>query len=407
MENSKNIADVLEPPKPKPDELETVISDIINSVDLISKTCDYHIYQSDWKLTWKLVLFYTDSAIFWIFAYCSIKATWGDIPLTCFGFVTCAFGVQDWQRLLLWTSNQNLLQDLHQRTYAYARRYDKSTEESQISLKYLKTFKKLIKIIFGYLGFGGPFIVLLSILEYLFTGDMVLPFQYTIPGLNSTDHPGFELNLLFQTIQTYTTCTLLVINWYIYLFPIISILHQVEIIKLKLSRLNELILIKTIHAEFDSQLDTERSLIDLVKLHINLDEFIEDTESLQSQSIFIDCILYMFACVMVIFIETLEFYGPGIIILVVNLATIFLICMIGTIVQIKLENLQCSIYDINWYDLPISEKRIYLMLLIKSIKCDRLTSGGIKPLNLELYISIMKSIYSYTLTLQEFYNPVQ
>lgn len=298
--------------------------------------------------------------------------------------VNLAFGAQAWHRVIFWAIHKEDLQDLRLRQFEYYRLHDESTEECESSLKYLGLLKKIMKSFFGYLSIGGPFMLVSSLLNNWISGKFELPFQYTLPGLNSTDHPGFEINLLFQAVQTYCTCTMLVVNWFIYLFPIVSIIYQVDVIKIKLRKLDELI---NIPGEKNYSLQKEK-LKEIFQLHITLNTFIEDTEDFNSQSILVDCFLYGFACVMVIFVEIIGFYGPGILILTINLGTIFVICVIGTTVQDQLETLQITIYNITWYEMAQSDKKTYLILLLKSINCERLTSGGLKPLNLELFIAV-------------------
>lgn len=372
------------PKKSKPDPFEAAINQTTNTVDLVAKSCDFDMYNPGWSWTWKLTLYYTDGVIFMIFAYYSLNQVWGDIVLTCFALVTVAFGVQAWHRVFYWLLKKENLQDLWLRSKEYARLYEVSSDEGQLSLKYLQRLHTAMKCIYIYLGLGAPAMFLAFILVYFINGAMLLPFQYLVPGLNSTDHPGYEINFLFQVVQGYCTCTLLVINWFIYLFPIVSILYQIEVILIKVLRLDEAIRFKV----GDEESNHNEKLIEIIKLHVDLDTFIDDTEDLNGQCLLVDCGLYAFACVMVIFVETIGFYGPGVMILVVNLSTIFVICAIGTTVQSKLEELQIGLYNMTWYEMSIKNKKLFLILLLKSINCERLSAGGLRPLNLELYISV-------------------
>lgn len=231
---------------------------------------------------------------------------------------------------------------------------------------------------------SGSFVCLVpTILEFSLAGQLVLPFQYFLPFCDDATSPGFEINLFCQIFQIYYTSSVLFSNIFLLMSLAYSVTLQCGIIQIQLMKLNYSLCVdsenKTAHTE---------QLKKILQLHQSLDECINETEAVLCHQQFVDCFMLSFVIVMILFTTSVKFYLPGIPLIITNAIMLFLICSIGAVTQTHLEKLSASFYEVLWYQMSVKDQKLIRLCLMRSQAVERLTAGGVKTLNLNLFITV-------------------
>ncbi|XP_040172095.1 odorant receptor 67d-like [Anopheles arabiensis] len=83
---------------------------------------------------------------------------------------------------------------------------------------------------------------------------------------------------------------------------------------------------------------------------------------------------------------------------------LFELCLLGTILSIKNEEIEHAFYDSLWYLMDHSEKKDFLIMFHKSQHAMEMTVASMAPLNIVLFIAIMQKIYAYAMMLMNFFE---
>ncbi|XP_049289015.1 uncharacterized protein LOC125766945 [Anopheles funestus] len=70
------------------------------------------------------------------------------------------------------------------------------------------------------------------------------------------------------------------------------------------------------------------------------------------------------------------------------------------LIQVKASNLTDTIYGIAWHELHQQNKRIFHLLLHRSQHPSGLTCAGMANIDMNLFMSVMKKVYSIFMMLE-------
>ncbi|XP_043485235.1 putative odorant receptor 19b [Leptopilina heterotoma] len=70
-------------------------------------------------------------------------------------------------------------------------------------------------------------------------------------------------------------------------------------------------------------------------------------------------------------------------------------CIPGQKLMDHSANVFYSIYEINWYEMPITVQKMLLLMMRRSLKETKITVGTLVVFSIETYSSLMKMTFSY------------
>ncbi|EZA57551.1 hypothetical protein X777_02089 [Ooceraea biroi] len=82
---------------------------------------------------------------------------------------------------------------------------------------------------------------------------------------------------------------------------------------------------------------------------------------------------------------------------------VFILCFAGEFLSAKSKSISDAVYESLWYDMPPTDSRILLFIIIRSQKRLTITAGKVVDLTLEGFTSIMKASASYVSVLNAMY----
>uniref|UniRef100_A0A6E8W0N8 Odorant receptor n=1 Tax=Anopheles coluzzii TaxID=1518534 RepID=A0A6E8W0N8_ANOCL len=81
---------------------------------------------------------------------------------------------------------------------------------------------------------------------------------------------------------------------------------------------------------------------------------------------------------------------------------LFELCLLGTILSIKNEEIEHAFYDSLWYLMDHSEKKDFLIMFHKCQHAKEMTVASMAALNIVLFIAIMQKIYALAMMMMRF-----
>lgn len=343
----------------------------------------FDVFSKDWAFNWRSAVTLINCAVWISTVINAVNRVWGDLVLTIFSIANVGYGVLGIHRYIVWPLHKDIIDDLFDHYESILDEWDPKSQEGKEVLENVQGLKKSVKRVWNYLvlvSIGGN---VPPVLSYILTGETVLPFQYFLPFVDDTQTPGYQVNLVFQWIQTYVSISVILANLFLIFFVAALIKVQCGILKIQFSRLND-ILVRT-----PEDLTNQNKLLrKIFSLHQSLDECIDNIEEVLSQQTFVDIFMLSSTVTMVFFIMTLQFYPPGVFVVGLNTFMLFVVCYIGTFTEKNLEELYETIGQTHWYHLTVAKQKLFSLLVLKSQSTERLTAGGIRPLNLELFVTV-------------------
>ncbi|XP_058821703.1 odorant receptor 67d-like [Topomyia yanbarensis] len=90
---------------------------------------------------------------------------------------------------------------------------------------------------------------------------------------------------------------------------------------------------------------------------------------------------------------------PGYFVVSVSTFQLFLPCVLGTLIDMKSELFVERIYSVSWHEMPKAQQKLVQIMLDKSQHSKLLTYGGMTPMNMNLFLSVYRKIYSILMML--------
>ncbi|XP_055522547.1 odorant receptor 67d-like [Wyeomyia smithii] len=265
----------------------------------------------------------------------------------------------------------------------------------------LNSFVKLLKqavVTYSVMFLGGCIMsAMLPIIVYLWSGEAILPFGIILPFVDSASQTGYIYNYIYQVLCIMYFPPQIATSQNMYFMLVFNICIEYELLMLKLAELDQMI---SNNSESNLNELIHDKLVEIVRCHQRINEFVSRFEELYSHQIFMEISCDALQIIVTLFVLHIEPWVPGYFVIVVATFQLFLYCLLGTLIDIKTDVLSECIYNVSWHKLPKKEQNIVQIMLQVSQSPRQLTYGGLVPLNMNLFQSIYRKIYSVFMMLQ-------
>ncbi|XP_055590959.1 putative odorant receptor 83c [Uranotaenia lowii] len=292
------------------------------------------------------------------------------------------FDAYIFKKLKMYTLINELLRNLEE--------FQKHVQYREIfldSITFVMVFKKLYIYLYG--GFG---VVCFSfgILVSLYTGTLALTFGFQFSFLSTSGWVGYLLTYLYQTAAIVAVIVSSYCNDLGIVFMISSILALYDCIISDLRDLDGLCMVEepeTVRS------DIEMKIKRIIQKHQILIKYVNQFNSTYSVYFFLSlvCLTGVMAMSLVALIWT-SWY-PGIVFCVVASFQIFSLCLLGTLLSLKCEELCKECYRVSWYMFGVrSQKSVkFLLMMAQNYKNISYHFG---QMNMQTFVKAHKLVYS-------------
>ncbi|XP_039441223.1 odorant receptor 67d-like [Culex pipiens pallens] len=273
-------------------------------------------------------------------------------------------------------------------------RQESSERSREVQQKYTRLLKQCVVLYSGCFLGGSIMAGLLPFAVYWWTGQKVLPFGVILPFTDPDTMEGYQLNYLYQVSCIAWTPPGLTATQNMYFALVFNICIQYDVLQLKLEDLD--VLIKDT-AEYSV---IQQKLVEIIHCQQHLSAFVTEIERIFAVQMFIEISSMAMQIVVILFVEHIGLWIPGYLAILVATFQLLIFCALGTFISIKADLFAESVYNVSWHQIRIPEQQSIKFMMAKSQQSLLLTYGGMLPLDMNLFLSVYRKIYSIFMMLQ-------
>ncbi|XP_050075718.1 odorant receptor 43a-like [Anopheles maculipalpis] len=325
-----------------------------------------------------------------------------DLYSMSFVMATICFGFIGWARILGALAYRNKLPHLMQMTRDTYRRAMQDGPQSTILAWYTTIFWRGVMLYSVMFLFGAVFASLGPAVVFLYNGQKILPFGVYLPFVDPNSRTGYELNFLYQMSCILWTPPGLTATQNIYFSFILNICIQYDVLQIELADLDKLIRCTDVEQESAA---LREKLREIIVYHRRLEEYVTTIEQVYKMQALVEVLSLTFQIVLTLFVlrtvsNPVSLWLPGIFLIPLCTVQLLILCIPGTLIEVKASKLTETIYGIAWHDMHQQNKRIFQLLLHRSQHPPILTCARMATIDMKLFMNVMKKVYSIFMMLE-------
>nr|QKN21488.1 odorant receptor [Zeugodacus tau] len=371
---------------------------LLKIIRLSSSLIGVDVIDENYKFNY--VIGFVMVAIAWNFM-CSIYSIYKDVTtdwtvlLDVFSPISCAAqGTIKLCSLMLYPKlYRELAMDLveiYKKYQAVGQKYETKLFEWNKSMKNILIIGALVYFVSSLLALVTP------IFLYIFKGERHLIIMCQMPYVDvATDH-GYFITIGYNLLCVFVAAFgLYGADLYVFLFLTHSIFFY-DIFALKVDDLHEIL-------RQDNKDKRIKPLInDIAEWHQYYLDFNDKCNQIFFWSITAHILCTTLGILSTLLIIMLKYWPGAYPYIFVCFVWLYMYCILGTRVETCNDQFCDGIYDINWYDLDISDQKTVSLMLLQSQVPRLITIAGIEPLSVNTALKITRSIYSLVMMVMQF-----
>ncbi|SPP76674.1 odorant receptor 67d [Drosophila guanche] len=358
--------------------------------------CGNDVIPEDYRMWW--LTYMVIGAIFFFFG-CTVYTVYvgvvleGDLTVILQAFAMVGSAVQGLTKLLVTARMAAEVRHI-ERTYESIYR-----EYGQRGGDYSRCLERRIKTTWHMLmAFMWVYIVLVGgLIAYpffflIFYHEKTLVMQFRVPWIDESTDGGYLMLISTHVILlSFGGFGNFGGDMYLFLF-ITNVPTLKDIFNVKLQEFNAVVVLRKDYQRMKTQ------LWDLLAWHQQYVSILRATERIYRIILFVQLST---GCVSILCTISCIFIGAwpaAPIYLVYSFIGMYTFCGLGTIVENSNEDLTTEIYaNCLWYELPVKEQKLVILMLAKSQHEISLTAADVMPLSMNTALQLTKGIYSFSM----------
>ncbi|XP_068150401.1 odorant receptor 67d-like [Drosophila tropicalis] len=348
-----------------------------------------------WWLTYAVI-----SAILFFFA-CTIYTLYvgvvvdGDPTVILQAFAMVGSAIQGLTKLLCTTNKAPLMRDIQGTYESIYKEYEvKGGDYTKCLHKRINIYWNLMVGFMWVYTIGVVVLVSFPFFYLIVYKKKMLVMQFLVPGI---DHHSDGGHLMLVSLHVTCLCFGAFGNFggdmYFFLF-IINVPLLKDIFNVKLMDFNEVVVQRT---EYDKM---HAMLWDLLSWHQQYVRILRGTEKIYKIVMFVQLSTTCVGILCTIFCIFIKVWPAAPIYLIYSFIVLYTFCGLGTVVETSNEDFTTEIYtNCLWYELPVREQKLVILMLAKSQNELALTAADVLPLSMATALQLTKGIYSFSMML--------
>ncbi|XP_050067360.1 odorant receptor 67d-like [Anopheles maculipalpis] len=263
----------------------------------------------------------------------------------------------------------------------------------------MQRIRLVTKLIMMQIIVSGLILSLNPALQYLLQGERAMPYAIILAFTDPEIMSHFLLNLAVQYYLLVVGLAGFVAAESVLILFVTSVAGFADVLKNKIDEMNTVLL--------DNEHNKDRTAVktklrEILMLHQRVLEYENDLEKryylnnwVQVASSVFNLTGALFGCYVS---NSFTMYALAIAVVI----QLFELCLLGTILSIKNEEIEHAFYNSLWYLMDRAEKKDFMIMFHKSQHAIEMTVASMAPLNVVLFIAIMQKIYGYAMMLMSF-----
>uniref|UniRef100_A0A182S5C6 Uncharacterized protein n=1 Tax=Anopheles funestus TaxID=62324 RepID=A0A182S5C6_ANOFN len=232
--------------------------------------------------------------------------------------------------------------------------------------------------------------------QYILEGEKLMPYTIIIVFTDPEITSHFLMNITIQYYLLVVGLAGFIAAESMLILFVTSVAGYADVLKNKIDEMNDVLL------EAENSKDrtpVKLKLREILLLHQRVLEYENDLEKgyylnnwVQVASIVFNLTGALFGCYVS---NSFTMYALAIAVVI----QLFELCLLGTILSIKNEEIEQAFYNSLWYLMDRIEKKDFMIMFHKSQHAIEMTVASMAPLNIVLFIAIMQKIYTFAMML--------
>ncbi|EJY57634.1 AAEL017294-PA [Aedes aegypti] len=215
-----------------------------------------------------------------------------------------------------------------------------------------------------------------------------------IPYIDADSVSGYVVTMCFQSSLLVTFVIGFTAADSVILLFVCSLIAIVDVFTYDLRELTAML-----NETYPNRFAIRKRMRQLFMQQLEIIEYESDLDERYFVSYFIQILSGVMGITITLFLIYKANYVQGCALLLSLFGQLLEMCLLGTIFSIKNEEITEAFYGMDWYLMDILEQKCIALMLHKSQHFVQMTVGGLRPLNMETFIVIIKSIYTYLMML--------
>uniref|UniRef100_A0A182IPK8 Uncharacterized protein n=1 Tax=Anopheles atroparvus TaxID=41427 RepID=A0A182IPK8_ANOAO len=240
------------------------------------------------------------------------------------------------------------------------------------------------------------------LLGFLWNGDRILCVSLLIPFTDPAILSHYLLNLLWQLYLLMIGVPGFAAAESVILLFVASLAGYADVLQNEIDELNTM-LVEAEHPPAE-RTAVKQKLLEIARLHQRILEYENDLD----ERYYLNNLVQVFSAVFMLtgslFLCYVSNYPTMYVLAATGTIQLFELCLLGTILSVKNEEIESTFYNSQWYLMDRSEKSTFLLMLHRSQHAVEMFVANMVPLNIVLFVTILRKIYAFLMMLINFYE---
>ncbi|XP_055592645.1 odorant receptor 67d-like [Uranotaenia lowii] len=232
---------------------------------------------------------------------------------------------------------------------------------------------------------------------YLKDGKYVLMFAMLIPGCDPETLHGFVITCVYHIGTLYIGIVGILAADVSNMLFILNVVEVADVFKNQLKSLD--VILDGMHNDEEI---VHRQVLGICSMHEEIVLYSEELESSYGTVILFQIVTSIVEISTGLFIFHMTGHINAFFLVLGAIWQLLEFCLLGVTLTVKNEEIVRALYDLKWYHLSTRHQRMLGLILHKAQNAVEISIGGLAWLNLETFVEVMKTIYSYYAMLKEF-----
>ncbi|EDS44805.1 conserved hypothetical protein [Culex quinquefasciatus] len=382
---------------------------------MIGKLTNLNVLNKDHQVfTWNLAPVVTGMIVYFYTSFDTAYAVRESTEELIFCLVTIGIGIQGAGRIFTFLIFREKLVWIHQYTTdLYREECNPRTKSFLMDSVFLLSV--VLKVMLTCYAFTSISMDVAPLLFTIVSGEKILPFGFYLPYLDRFTWFGYFSNYVMHIFMTVYVSSMDMGTDSIYMMTLMSAFTQIDLLKLSLEEMSEMV--------DQKHEDLENFFKKLINRHQEHLQYLRTVEIVYCFNFFLTFLCLASVLIMSLFAVVKLSWYQGYVFIAFISYQLFFGCFLGTLLAMKVialfrrvnpllivgfgpfqnEQLQHEIYKISWYKLSIPHQKL-LQFILKSAQEPVCLTVIFAPLDMGTFLQVYKSIYSMftmLLTVQE------
>ncbi|KAL9704978.1 hypothetical protein quinque_008496 [Culex quinquefasciatus] len=362
---------------------------------MIGKLTNLNVLNKDHQVfTWNLTPVVTGMIVYFYTSFDTAYAVRESTEELIFCLVTIGIGIQGAGRIFTFLIFREKLVWIHQYTTdLYREECNPRTKSFLMDSVFLLSV--VLKVMLTCYAFTSISMDVAPLLFTIVSGEKILPFGFYLPYLDRFTWFGYFSNYVMHIFMTVYVSSMDMGTDSIYMMTLMSAFTQIDLLKLSLEEMSEMV--------DQKHEDLENFFKKLINRHQEHLQYLRTVEIVYCFNFFLTFLCLASVLIMSLFAVVKLSWYQGYVFIAFISYQLFFGCFLGTLLAMKNEQLQHEIYKISWYKLSIPHQKL-LQFMLKSAQEPVCLTVIFAPLDMGTFLQVYKSIYSMftmLLTVQE------